>query len=137
MSLELTRHPILFFDGECALCNKSVLWILRHERQDELLFAPLNSSVAQRILHNTPQAGHTDSIVLMEPDGTVLTASDAALRIVRFLSPWWRPLALLVLVPRILREPTYRFVARNRKRWFGTTPDCALLTGIDQRRLLS
>ena len=137
MSCSLPSNPILFFDGECTLCNRSVLWILRHEQRDDLLFASLSSKVAQELLRDTPYAGHADSIVLMEPDGTVYSASDAALRIVRLLSPRWRPLALLAVVPRIIREPAYRFVARNRKRWFGSTPYCALLTDIEPGRLLS
>ena len=137
MSRTPPNSPVLFFDGECALCNRSVLWILRHERRGDLLFASLSSRAAQGMLHDTPYANHTDSMVLMEPDGTVFTASDAALRLVRFLSPWWRPLGILAVVPRIIREPAYRIVARNRKRWFGTTPHCALLSGIDPGRLLS
>lgn len=137
MSRTPPNSPILFFDGECTLCNQSVLWILRHEQRNHLRFASLSSQVAQDLLHDTPCAEHTDSIVLWEPDGTVYAASDAALRLVRLLSPWWRPLHLLALVPRIIREPAYRVVARNRKRWFGTTPHCALLTDIDPARLLS
>ena len=131
------RRPILFFDGECTLCNKTVQWLLAHERHDALLFASLNSETARDQLAGTPHAGHGDSILLLEPDGSVFVASDAAFRLVRHLTPRWQLVSILMAFPRLVREPVYRFVALNRKRWFGTTAHCALLSEIDQGRLLS
>ena len=132
-----SRQPILFFDGECTLCNRSILWILRHERNDDLVFASLSSKTARDMLNGTPLANHTDSMVLREADGSLFHASDAALRLVRHLTPAWQLLLVLTVLPRFVREPAYRLVARNRKRWFGTKAHCALLSGVDPKRLLS
>ena len=129
-------QPILFFDGECTLCNRSVLWILRHERNNDLVFASLSSKTARDMLNGTAFAHHTDSIVLREADGSLFHASDAALRIVHHLTPAWQFLLVLNVLPRFVREPAYRFVARNRKRWFGTNAHCALLSDVDPNRLL-
>lgn len=131
-----SRQPILFFDGECTLCNRSILWILRHERNDDLVFASLSSKTAKDMLNGTPLANHADSIVLLDPDGSLFHASDAALHIVRHLTPGWQLLLILKVIPHIVREPAYRFVARNRKRWFGTNDQCALLSSVDPKRLL-
>jgi len=38
----------------------------------------------------------------------------------------WRAVAALGLVPRFLRDPVYRWVARNRYRLFGRHDRCML-----------
>ena len=52
--------------------------------------------------------------------------SDAALHIALGLrAPW--PLAFgAILIPRRVRDAVYRWIARNRYRWFGRTDTCAL-----------
>ena len=52
--------------------------------------------------------------------------SDAALHIALGLrAPW--PLAFgAILIPRGARDAAYRWIARNRYRWFGRTDTCAL-----------
>ena len=133
---EELKRPILFFDGECVLCNRTVQWLLRHERHGELQFAALNSQTAQEHLGGTRFEAHADSILLLEPSGQLYAASDAAFRTLPHLKGGWQALNLLMVFPRFLREPVYRLVARNRRRWFGSTDHCALLTGIDSSRLL-
>src|SRR5215813_8230825 len=36
-----TAPPVLFFDGECGLCNNSIRWLIDHDRRRVLRFAPL------------------------------------------------------------------------------------------------
>jgi predicted DCC family thiol-disulfide oxidoreductase YuxK len=33
-----TNHPILFFDGHCLLCNKTVQWIIKHDKKFSFRF---------------------------------------------------------------------------------------------------
>ena len=139
--LELDRakdlqRPILFFDGACVLCNKTVQWLLRNERHDNLQFAALNSQTAEKHLNGTRYAEHTNSILLLEPNGNLFEASNAAFRTVRHLKTPWKALYILMAIPRFLREPVYRLVAKNRKRLFGSTDHCALLSDVDPDRLL-
>ena len=133
--LENAVPPVLFFDGECGLCNHSVRWLLDHDRERVLRFAPLQGVLASHRL--TPLA--TDyrewSVALWEQDG-VHVESDAALRAVACLGGFWRLARLFLIVPRVIRNGVYRFVARNRIRWFGRVDSCALLSAEDRARLL-
>lgn len=63
----------------------------------------------------------------MKEGPLVLRESDAALRLVMELDPPWNSIALAKVFPKFLRDATYRWVARNRHRWFGASDDCALL----------
>jgi predicted DCC family thiol-disulfide oxidoreductase YuxK len=127
--------PVLFFDGECGLCNHSVRWLLDHDQRRVLRFAPLQGELAARKLSVLPNDYHDWSVALWDEDG-VHVESDAALRAVACLGGFWRLARLLLAVPRVIRNSVYRFVARNRIRSFGRVDSCALLSAEDRDRLL-
>jgi predicted DCC family thiol-disulfide oxidoreductase YuxK len=43
---------------------------------------------------------------------------------------------VLVVVPRFLRDAVYRFIARNRYRWFGKSETCRVPTPELRARFL-
>jgi len=129
--------PTILFDGVCNLCHGFVQFVIARDPAARFRFATLQSRAAASLLHG---AGVTvplpDSMVLVE-DGRVYTRSTAALRIARGLrAPW--PLAFaLIVVPRIVRDAVYDFIAARRYRWFGRRETCLLPTPDLQRRFLS
>ncbi len=62
--------------------------------------------------------------MLLVRDGKASSDSDAILEIVTSLGGVWRLAAVLRLVPRFVRDPLYRWIARNRYRWFGRRDQC-------------
>lgn len=130
--------PIVFFDGYCNLCNRSVAFIISRERHEHFRFASLDSTTAQaRLAAYAQHAPLPDSVLLLDADG-LHARSDAARRIARHLArPWPWLAALSGLVPRVLRDALYDVVARNRLRWFGRRDTCAIPTAAQQARFLS
>lgn len=128
---------MLLFDGICNLCNASVRFVLRHERDARLLFCPLNSATGAALLRaNGLPPDYRESLVLWE-DGELHTRSSAALRLARHLRAPWRWGRLFAALPRRWRDALYDFVAHRRYRWFGTTAAvCALPTAEHRARLL-
>jgi predicted DCC family thiol-disulfide oxidoreductase YuxK len=63
-------------------------------------------------------------------------ASDASLEVYRRLGGGWALLGLARFVPRWLRNPVYRTIARNRYRWFGRRATCRLPTADETRWFL-
>ena len=52
---ELPVTPLILYDRTCGLCARSVRWILEHERDHEIVFAPLQGdaeSSVTRLLAN-------------------------------------------------------------------------------------
>ncbi len=131
----LATPPVLFFDGECGLCNRSVRWLFRRDRRRVLKFAPLQGELAARTIGTLPSDIHEWSIVLWDETG-IHYESDAALRAVAAVGGGWQLASALLLVPRVIRNGVYRFVARNRMRWFGRVASCELLSPEDRARLL-
>ncbi len=138
--------PLLLFDGVCNLCNRSVQFVLRNEREPDIRFATLQSDGARRRL--TELMGETRALALADADrdpesmllvedGRVYERSDAALRVSRHLRWPYRGLAVFLVVPRPLRDLVYCWVARNRYRWFGKSDQCSVPTPDVAARFLS
>lgn len=136
---EASETAIVLFDGVCNLCSGAVQFILDRDPSARFRFASLQSERGRAILaeHGLPvPEGDPDTILLVE-GARVTSRSTAALRIARYLSfPWFLGYAAMV-VPRPLRDLVYRFVARNRYRWFGKTETCRVPTPALRARMLS
>src|SRR2546422_3098542 len=100
------QHPIIFFDGVCAMCNRFVDLILRADRRDLFRFAPLQGETARALL--PPLAGDPRewSMIYLDERG-VHEESDASLEVYRRLGGVWWLASLLRLVPRFIRTPAY------------------------------
>jgi predicted DCC family thiol-disulfide oxidoreductase YuxK len=110
---------IVLFDGVCNLCSRSVAFIIRHDPRGRFHFASLQSEPGRAIVQEHGRNPEDlDSILLLESE-RLYDRSSAALRIARRLSWPWPLASVLVLAPRPLRDLVYRWIARNRYRWFG------------------
>jgi len=113
--------PVIVFDGVCVLCNGWVRFLLRHDRRRRYRFAAMQTRAGRRLLDaHGLDADDPASFLLVDGD-RAWTDTDAIRRVLVGLGGMWRAAALLALVPRIVRDPLYRRIARNRYRWFGTT----------------
>lgn len=131
----LAAQPIVFFDGCCVMCNSFVDLLLRVDRKGEFRFAPLQGETARRLLPALPENPLEWSMILLDERG-VHDQSDASLEVYRRLGGFWWWLSLARYVPRPIRNPVYRIVARNRYRWFGRTTSCRVPTGSVADRFL-
>jgi predicted DCC family thiol-disulfide oxidoreductase YuxK len=127
--------PILFFDGACGLCNGWVDRFLRADRRGVLRFATLQGETARRLLPPLPEDPSAWSLVLLDR-GRTRAESDAALEACRLVGGRYALLALARFVPRFLRRPLYRGVARRRYRWFGRRESCRVPTEAERGRFL-
>jgi len=120
----LQCQPIVLFDGECSLCNASVNFIIARDGRKRFRFAAIQSAIGHRLLeqHGLPDSEQS-TVVLIEGQ-RAFTRSTAALRIVRWLRWPWPFLFALVVIPRLVRDPLYALIARNRHRWFGRSASC-------------
>jgi predicted DCC family thiol-disulfide oxidoreductase YuxK len=116
--------PVILFDGVCRFCAWSVRFVIERDPRGVFRFASLQSEAGRGLLRDHGLSGDAmDSMALIDQAG-VWRESDAALRICRCLRAPWRYLAVLRFVPKFLRDPLYRLIARNRYRWFGKSDTC-------------
>ena len=133
---EQLENPIVMFDGECNLCNGLVKFIIRRDPRGKLRFAALQSEAGQRLLERFQfPRQNWDSFVVVAGE-RLYTKSTAALFMVRHLKGAWPLLAILLVVPKPLRDAVYSFVAKRRYKWFGRRESCMLPTPDIQSRFL-
>ncbi|HRK31350.1 MAG TPA: DCC1-like thiol-disulfide oxidoreductase family protein [Tepidisphaeraceae bacterium] len=129
-------HAIVIFDGECAFCDRSVRWLIDHDRAHRLRFAARQSAVGQRLLgeHRLPPGG-VESMILIQGN-RVSTHSTAVLRVARLLPLPWKLAAVALIIPRPIRDFFYRAVAKRRYRLAGRLDRCSIPTAAQRARLL-
>lgn len=113
---------IIFFDGICPLCNRTVALVFKIDKKRRFRYSSLQSGTAARLLDEYDRRG--DSIVYLE-DGRVYHRSEALLKIMDGLGGGWAVSGrLLKLIPRTVRNRLYDLVATNRYRLFGQLESC-------------
>ncbi len=113
----LTPGPILLYDGQCGVCNRSVQWILNHERQTSLRFASLQSSVGQTLSASAQVPENVDSLLWVERTENGIVArfwSKAVFATLRYVGGPWRLFSVFRLVPTPWADLVYRLFARHR-----------------------
>lgn len=120
-------EKVVLYDGVCNLCDATIRFILPRDSRGSLRFASLQGEYARAILarHGIPNLPAPESLVYVE-NRRIFMHSDAVLRVARSLDFPWKLAAIFLFVPRSLRDVVYRWVARNRYRWFGKSEECLL-----------
>lgn len=128
--------PIILFDAECVLCSAYAGFVLRHDRAGRFRLASMQGEVGAAIYRRHGMDPRDPSSMLLVEAGRVRQDSDAVLGIYEALGFPWRLLGALRIVPGFLRDPVYRWVARNRYRIFGKRETCWLPPPEYRDRLL-
>ena len=135
-------NPIILYDGVCGLCNRMVQFLLKHDKDGRLRFASLQSDFAEKVLgRHGIDPKDLDTIHVVEnydqPGERVLQRSEAVLRAGRELGGFWGASSSIArVVPRVLRDIVYGFVATNRYRVFGKYDTCMLPDPNQRSRFL-
>lgn len=128
---------IILFDGVCNLCNGAVRFIIKRDRFGKFRFASLQSDAGRALLEqNGVTHWGTDSIVYIPQQGDAFSESSAVLYILKELGRGWQLLFPLIHLPGFLRDGIYRFIARNRYRWFGKKEKCMLPSDTTRSRFI-
>lgn len=118
---------IILFDGVCNYCNTMVNFVIRRDRKDRFRFAPLQSATGEALRAKYQVSPDVDSLIYIEKN-KVFIYSTAALKICRHLPGLWPVLAGALIIPRFIRDGVYKWIARNRYRWFGKKETCMIPT---------
>jgi predicted DCC family thiol-disulfide oxidoreductase YuxK len=124
------NKQLILFDGVCNLCNNSVLFIIKRDKKNQFLFAPLQSNIGKTIIREfSIDTEKIDSILLYQPIKNKLHyKSTAALKIAQSLKFPINLMAIFFVIPNIIRDWVYEYIAKNRYKWFGKKDACMIPT---------
>jgi len=132
----LPDAPIVFYDGTCGFCAKSVVWILAHERDHEIRFAPLQGPTAALARARHPRIPVAIDTVVYISDGRAHLRSKAFLHIARHLRAPWRWAHAFRWFPGFVLDLGYRVIVAVRYRIWGHADACQLVTPEQRARFL-
>jgi predicted DCC family thiol-disulfide oxidoreductase YuxK len=132
------NKQLILFDGICNLCNASVQYVIKHDKKNVFIFAPLQGETGQFIIEKFKiDTSKIDSILLYSKQKGLSYKSTAALKIAGKLGFPLNLLKLLLIVPVFIRNWVYNYIAKNRYKWFGKQSECMIPTEKLKAKFLS
>ena len=125
---------IVFFDGVCGLCNYFVDFIIRQDKHNNLLFAPLQGETAAKELN--PAITKNFDTVIFNKNGKLYFKSGAGIRIFYEAGGFWKIIIILLIIPPFIRNFIYDIIANNRYKWFGKKESCRIPGKEEQVKFL-
>jgi len=116
---------LLLYDGECNLCHWAVQWVKKNAVSSDFQFESLTGEFAKKILEKHVEYLEIDSIIFLDETG-IYVKSDAIFQIAKNLKSPWQAISLFRIFPKSMLDKVYSFIAKNRKKWFGTYTTCEL-----------
>ena len=120
------EQTILYYDGLCVLCNKSMRFIINRDRKNQFKIGFLDE------LKNQDKQ---DSVVLAHK-GIKYNYSNAVIKSLILIGGIYKLAALLFIFPKSLRDIVYKIIAKNRYKWFGKHNTCPKLPQEWKERLI-
>lgn len=128
------NFPVVFYDGDCGFCNRSVQFVLRHERRREIRFCTLQSEKARSFFNEKGRKEPDMSTFYFWDGDRLYERSSAGLRVASYLNAPYSFACVFWCVPRFLRDAVYNSIARRRHKI--SKGFCVLPSAEDRRRFL-
>ena len=120
------EQTILYYDGVCVLCNKSIRFIINRDRKNHFKIG---------LLHAFKSQDKQDSVVLVHK-GIKYNYSNAIIKSLILIGGIYKLAVILYIFPKSLRDFLYKIIAKNRYKWFGKHNTCPTLPEKWKERLI-
>ena len=124
----MKEHSIILFDGVCNLCNAAIQFVIKHDKQKHFKFAALQSNAGQQLLKQYQLPSQNFNSFVLIQNEKAYTKSTAALMVSKQLAGITKLLYGFIIVPPLIRNAVYNYIAKNRYKWFGKKDSCMLPT---------
>lgn len=134
---DIEQQKIILFDGVCNLCNGSIIFVLKWEKESTFKFASIQSEAGKELLEWCGLPSNYNQAVVYIENGSIYLGSTAAFKIGQYLVfPWSILSSLGLLIPKFARDRVYNQIALNRYQWFGKKDVCMVPTKSLKARFL-
>lgn len=113
--MKTANFLIVFYDGDCGFCNRSIQIILKTRKHNRFKFVALQSDLAQNLLKQFAITISLETIYIIKND-RLYEKSSAILKISKELKMPFPLLQIGYLVPRFIRDGIYNVVSKNRHK---------------------
>jgi predicted DCC family thiol-disulfide oxidoreductase YuxK len=128
------EFPVVFYDGDCGFCNRSVQFILDHERGEDIHFCALQSETAKEFFREQNLPEPDLSTFYFWNGKQLYERSSGGLRVASHLKAPYSWLRIFTIVPKFIRNGVYNWIARRRHKL--ASQQCALPTPEQRKRFM-
>ncbi|MEC7839299.1 MAG: DUF393 domain-containing protein [Chlamydiota bacterium] len=114
---------LVFYDGKCGLCDHFVQFLLKRDKRNIFVFAPLQGETAKKFLEDvSEEVKNADSVILVEnfqaDDSKTYIFGKAAFKILWHLGGLWAVFGSINFMPSFFYDWGYRLIASKRTLFF-------------------
>ena len=102
---------IVFYDGDCGLCQRSISFLAKIDKKKELIFAPLNGDTYNLYFQKSSNL----STVVFYHQQAISVKSEAIIEVFKSLGGLKKMALLLRIFPLKFRDMIYDLIADRRK----------------------
>ena len=126
----MANESIVIFDGVCALCNKSVNFLIKIDKKRVLKYTSIQGNYVRKL----DVKKDIDSIIFYKNQKTYYK-STAILQILITLKGFWYIAYIFFIIPPFLRDYLYDIVARYRYIFFAKKESCRIISHHKEKEL--
>lgn len=121
------KYSVIFFDGHCVLCNRTVKILIKMDKGRKLKYSSLQGKMFQEV-QKLQHINSSESVIFWS-EGKFYQRTEAVIHILLELGGIYKMLgASLKIFPIFILDFFYNFIARNRYRLFGKKDVCLIPT---------
>jgi predicted DCC family thiol-disulfide oxidoreductase YuxK len=119
----IPTKPIILFDGYCNFCTWFVDMILRKDKKDVFLFAPIQSKEARLLLKKTNENFVNLNTIYLVSNNKNFKRSTAIFKILEWLPYPWKLISIFRIFPVALTDFCYKLISKYRYKIFGKSEE--------------
>ncbi len=106
------------------MCHKLANYVFKHDRKNAINVSALQGKTAIKCLPKEIR-NNLDTVAYLRNE-KILVRSTAAIYILADLGGWRKVMKLFLIVPEVMRDGVYNFIAKRRFSWFGKKETCQI-----------
>ena len=111
--IDYFQYPIVFIDDDCIFCNFWGNFITKNDKSNSIYISTSSSQLFIKLDNNNlPNPKET---IILYNKGKYYSKSDAVLKIASVMKGWYLILIIGYVVPKLIRDKVYDFIAKRRK----------------------
>jgi len=114
--MNIEGKKVVFYDGECGFCNRTIAYVLKKDKTNSILFASIQSEFTKNLFIEKKWTAPDLSTFYFFDNGQLFKKSKAALKVAKYLTFPYSLLQVFWIAPQFIRDRVYNIVARNRKK---------------------
>ncbi len=135
-TFQVKDFPVVLFDSQCLLCNGFVRWIIHWDRERKLKFSGLKSTKSLHEIEKRQIPIPENGTVILLLRHRYLTESDAAIEIMKIAKFPSIIITTIQAIPHLWQNRIYKWVSRNRYRFFKKRTYCPLPDPAEMSRFI-